>query len=104
MPPAGTCDVRDCWRLIPRRGYRYVDRAGSNDGTTRILLRGHDLDKAKVVFKSQGANMPDPMLPYNPPVQVQMVNDETPVCWQAEYALSDFLQNGSTRFKAKQRN
>ena len=104
VPPAGTCGARDCWRLIPRRGYRYVDRSGGNDGTTRIVLRGHDLDKAKIVFKSQGQNMPDPMLPYNPPVQVQLVNDGTAVCWEAEFALSDFLQNGSTRFKAKDRN
>ena len=104
VPPAGTCSTRDCWRLIPRRGYRYVDRLGSNGGTTRIVLKGHDADKAKIVFKSQGVNMPDPMLPYNPPVQVQLVNDETTVCWEAEFALSDFLQNGSTRFKAKKRN
>ncbi len=104
VPPAGTCGAHDCWRLIPRRGYRYVDRSGGNEGTTRIVLRGHDLDKAKIVFKSQGQNMPDPMLPYNPPVLVQLVNDETDVCWEAGYVLSDFLQNGNTRFKAKQRD
>ena len=104
VPPALTCGAHDCWRLIPRRGYRYRDRSASSDGASRVLLRGHEADKSKILFKSEGQNMPNPMLPYDPPVQVQLVNDDSPLCWQADFDLADFLQNGNTRFKARHRD
>ena len=101
VPPALTCGAHDCWRLIPRRGYRYRDRSASSDGTSRVLLRGHDADKSKILFKNEGQNMPDPMLPYDPPVQVQLVNDDSPLCWEAEFGVLDFRQNGNTGFRAR---
>ena len=104
VPQGLTCGARDRWRPIPRRGYRYRDRSAASDATSRVLLRGGDASKAKIMFKSGGQNMPNPMLPYDPPVRVQLVRDDSPLCWEAEFGVLDFLQNGSARFRARHRD
>lgn len=89
------------WTPSGTVGYKYKDTAGTAAGIQKIVLRGSTENKAKLLVKGRGANLPDPALGSIPaPVTAQLVKTDTPVCWEATYD-AHVIKNEPDQFKAK---
>ena len=90
------------WKPISDKGYKYKDPGGSDDGVTKVLLKGGANGKAKTLMKGKGINLPDTTLGNLPfPVTAQLINSANSVCFEGQYDLPDEILNTSEKFKAK---
>jgi hypothetical protein len=64
-------------------------------------FRARALSRAKAIRKGKGERLPDPQLPLELPVTVQMLNTETRVCFEAAYDTIDVIENQGHQFKAQ---
>ena len=63
------------------RGYGYRDPSGGAQGLQTITLKGSDSDRAKIVLKGRGAQLPAlPLRALATPVVVQLVNGGNGLC------------------------
>lgn len=90
------------WRPLGTQGYRFDAPAGSS-GIDRVLLKGSDRDRAKILLKGSGAGVPSVALPLDAPVALQLVNGDSGVCWGADYGAADLLRSDATQLKARRR-
>jgi len=88
--------------------FKYRDKFGVNSGITGVQLKSGVAGKAKISIKGVGSNLLNPIpvgggsfLLADPRVTVQVVNDQTPVCWTSEFSGSGVRKNSATDFKAK---
>ncbi len=91
------------WSPVGEHGYAYRD-ADASMGLQRATLRGGAPDRAKVLLTGKGGALPDPTVPLVPdqlPLVVQLMNSDTPVCWQSTFAPDDVVTNQSGRFRAR---
>jgi hypothetical protein len=93
------CNGKPCWRATPDAGFTYRDPKAIFDGLTRIELSPGPTDKARIVVKGRGPNLPQPPLPLaSPPlVQLQASNGE---CWETTFAAEDVYRNDARRYRA----
>jgi subtilisin family serine protease len=90
------------WAPVSTKGFKYTDAGSTVGGVGKILLKGNAQDKAKILVKGKGVNLPDPQLgDLAEPVVVQLKNSDSEICWGSEFAAADFVKNGDTLFKAK---
>lgn len=85
-------------------GWKYGDSGAAQDGVHKTLLKGSLENRSKILVKGKGTALPDPALPIPPadlPLIVQLVNDDTPVCWESTFGPSDVLVDSLEQFKAK---
>ncbi|MEE8311310.1 MAG: hypothetical protein V3R77_03570, partial [Candidatus Binatia bacterium] len=83
--PAGA----SLWKALGTKGYKYTDKSVAPDGILKVLLKAGAEGKTKAIVKGKGANLPDPTLPPNLPLLVQLVNTETADCYEDVYDGSD---------------
>ncbi len=97
VPPSATK-----WEPLGEIGYKYRDLGASEDGAEKITLKGSAANRAKVLFKGRGAELPDPIdaSGLSLPVTAQLLNHETGICWEGAYSTAS--PNSSEMFKAKQ--
>ena len=96
-PPKGV------WRAIPDKGFKYSDKGLANAGIKKILLKGGDAGKAKVMVIGKGQDLPipviqqdlDPNSSYNVQVQSTVQN-----CWGMSYG-EGLAKNVNGVFKLK---
>jgi hypothetical protein len=88
------------WRAF-KKGQRYEDPAGSEDGIERLTLRTSKRQRSRVLVNGGGSNLQVPNLPLQLPIKVQVTNSETGVCWEAEYWPDDVVKNAVNKFRAK---
>jgi hypothetical protein len=81
----GTCDDRDCWTALAT-GFRYKDRDGTNSGLTSLQIKAGDDGRALIKLKARGAAFDEPSVPLTLPVIAVLQNEESGVCWEAEFA------------------
>lgn len=75
------------WTPISTKGFKYKDTSGAAaQGVQRIILRGSDDDRAKIIVKGKGMALPDPTPPLTEPVLVQFVNSDSGLCWEGTFA------------------
>jgi uncharacterized repeat protein (TIGR01451 family) len=99
-PAAGTCAGKPCWSEN-RRGFRYKNKELTPDGLMQIVLKEGIQEKAKIMVKGKGLNLPMPdLLTLNSPVTVQLTDLKTGKCWQATYS-APFLRQQFDQFKDK---
>ena len=95
------------WKPIGSKGYKYKDGSGAQNGITKIVLKGSDSAKSKVLVKGKGAPLPDipaatnPSLELDLPVRVQLVNGDNGICFEANYQSADVRKNTTGTFKGK---
>jgi hypothetical protein len=101
VPPGGTCDEKLCWSAT-KTGYKFRDRAGLNDGVTRVVLKGNDMEpKAKATVAGKGANLRDAVLPTVGTVTVQILNEESGFCIESVFGSDQIFVNDGEQLKAK---
>ncbi|MEO8603762.1 MAG: hypothetical protein ABI629_14405, partial [bacterium] len=88
------------WSLIGSKGYKFKDTTGTPNGIVKATLKGNTLNKAKVIVKGKGGNLPDLTLPVTGVVTVQLVNGSTGLCFGADYQPPQQI-NEVGRLKAK---
>lgn len=94
--PPGTSE----WAQISTKGFKYKDLTGTAQGIQKIILKGSpDPAKSKVLVKGRGLNLPDPVPALTMPVEVQVINSDSGLCWGAEFTT--FKKNQTGLFKAK---
>lgn len=95
------------WQPAGDKGYRYKDKLGQSDGVTKVLLKGSAANKSKVLLKGAGSDLPDlpaQTLPFDPedyPITVELINNETGVCFGSTFDEGDVKKNTTDQFKAK---
>jgi len=87
------------WTSLGAKGFKYKDRQGLQDGVQKALLRTSTVNKSRMSLKGKGNNLPDPTLPLSGPVVVQLVNNDTDICWESTFTSA--TKNTATRYKAK---
>ncbi len=97
------------WDPIGTKGYKYKDKLLSQDGTQRIVLKGSDAEKAKIIWKGKGTALPDlptailPLAPNAFPLVVQISNSETQTCFETSFQQADLIKNLADKLKLKQK-
>jgi hypothetical protein len=87
------------------QGLKYKDGTGSPDGIQKIVLKSGASSNAKILVKGKGENLPDtPLGSFTLPITVQLINDETSLCFQGVYGVAEVIKNDATQFKAKAQN
>lgn len=95
-------DIR--WNLISGRGFSYRDSAGAQDGVQKLLLKGSDRDRTKLMLKAKGAGIPAMSLASTSvPLTVQLLNSDTTVCWESVFDSDDIKRNEVDYLKAVSR-
>jgi uncharacterized delta-60 repeat protein len=89
--PAGAA-----WRALGSTGYKF--KGASADGLTKAGISG---PAAKVQVKGRGGALPDPALPLEYPVTVQVTKAASPLCLQSTFTAADVKKNTVKQFKAK---
>lgn len=85
VPAGGTCDGRPCWKASST-GFRYQRKDGALRGITKLVLRAGADGKAKIQATGAGDFLPLPPLPsLDAPLQVQIRNRTSGLCWSASY-------------------
>lgn len=80
-------------------GFKYG--AGNPNGIKlKTILKASDSDKAKIIFKASGQNLPElPLGAIDVPITMQLIGSNTSACWGAVY--SDGVTQDTTSLKVK---
>ena len=90
------------WQSLGDKGFKYGDPSELPHGVQRTLLKSGAQDKAKIVLKAKGTNLPDGLLPIGTaPVVAQLVRADTMGCWESDYDAADVSADDGSQFKAK---
>jgi len=94
------------WVAKPGKGSKFADKDGTGEdgGVTGISLKASAENKAGIVLKGKGENLPDPVLALALPAEARFVNLETDVCLAATFDSGDVKKSDATRFKATAKN
>src|SRR5262249_30080036 len=80
-PAGGTCGTSSCWKVLRKKGLRYLDRSGSSNGVVTVAIHPGPDGHAWIAVRSKGANLAMPALPLLAPVTVQL-QSSTGACWE----------------------
>lgn len=90
------------WTPIGAKGYKYKDLTGTSFGVQKIIVKGSDDNKAKILVKGRGSLLPDPIPPaLTLPVKVQVINSDSGLCWEATFDVPNIKKNTPDLFKGK---
>jgi hypothetical protein len=99
-------DPNSKWVGKDPKGFGYKDPAGAEDGVIKASLKAGAEGKTSASVAAKGVNIPMPtpisgsaFFDQDTKVTVQLVNNESPLCWST--AFSAALKNDGTQFKAK---
>ncbi len=99
--PSDTSD----WKTLSSKGYKYKDSGLTQDGTQKIILKGHPANKAKILWKGKGTNLPDltalPIAMGDFPVLVQVVNSDNGMCFETSFDAADVKKNQTDQLRLK---
>lgn len=92
------------WSAHGKMRVVFRDRAGA---IRRVALKAGEQGKSKATVIGKGAELPDvnPPLPdASFPLVVQLLNSDTPACWEGRYAApADVIKNGTGFLKARKK-
>jgi hypothetical protein len=82
---------------------RLADATASPQGGRAALLKSGAQDRAKIIIKAGGANLPDGLLPLTGavPVVAQLIRADLATCWDASFDSAAVTIDTAAEFKAK---
>ncbi len=100
IPAGGQCGDTECWKAAGK-GYQYGDKLKISDGIAKLRLSAGKEQKSTVQVRGQGRFLPVPGLPLaaGDNSRVQVINDETGVCFQAVFGAAK--ANTEKKFQAQ---
>jgi hypothetical protein len=102
-PAGGTCGTKPCWKALNGKGFKYVNKLGTPDGMTKLLLKSGTTGLSKVIMKGKGANIPMPALPLTLNVQAE-IRSANGQCWSTIHTATGTTRNEAGQFKSKDGN
>jgi cysteine-rich repeat protein len=76
VAPGGDCGGKPCWKALGTKGYKYKNKAGNEEGITKVILNS-GMGNAKIIVKGKGADLTvpatDPIYAQNTQLTVQLV-------------------------------
>ena len=92
------------WAALGTKGYKYKDQGGTQDGITKVIVKGGGAGKSKALVKGKGAGLPDfdsdlPVANTDLPMIVQLRNNSTGICWEGSFSTP--TKNQTDQFSAK---
>ena len=95
--PAGAA-----WQTLGSHGFAYRDRDGRAQGVEKVLLKGGDEHRARLLLKGRGSALPDPPAgALAAPVVAQLVHPRNGVCWESRFDAAQVQRNDGTHFSAR---
>jgi hypothetical protein len=79
------------WASVGSTGFKYKDTDGTEDGITKVQLKGGAAGKSKIGVKGKGVALDDVPLPLAPAItgiRVQLINESNGVCWESDFPMS----------------
>ncbi|MGH7788781.1 MAG: hypothetical protein ACRERC_18060 [Candidatus Binatia bacterium] len=100
VPAGGQCGDVACWKAAGK-GYQYADKLRLSDGIAKLRMSAGKDQKSTVQVRGQGRFLPVPGLPLAAGAgsRVQVINDETGVCFQAVFGAAK--ANTEKKFQAQ---
>lgn len=99
-PAGGTCAGVPCWSA-KRSGFKYKDEDLTPDGIGLILLKAGEAERAKILVKGRGENLPVPDLAtFDSAITIQLKDLKTGKCWGAIYS-PPAIKSTHQKFKDK---
>lgn len=100
VPAGGQCGDTECWKAAGK-GYQYADKLRLADGIAKLRLSAGTDHKSTLQVRGQGRFLPVPGLPLAAGTgsRVQVINDETGVCFQAVFGAPK--SNTDKKFQAQ---
>jgi hypothetical protein len=91
------------WTAKSDKGFTYADKTGTPQGVKTALLEPGAQDKAKILLKAGGENLPDGLLPLGSsvPIVAQLVRADVETCWSASFEGATVTSDTAALFKAK---
>lgn len=91
------------WKTVSTKGYKFKDSAAGGDGISKVLLKGGDAGKSKLLVKGKGVNLDLGAMPLNEPTEVlvQLLRNDDPGCWETLFPFASIDADEATLFKAK---
>ncbi|MGH7789522.1 MAG: PQQ-dependent sugar dehydrogenase [Candidatus Binatia bacterium] len=98
---AGVAGVTN-WKTTSS-GYKYSDKTAPGDGIFKVLLKSGAAGKGKVLVKGKGGNLDlsAMALGLTDPLQVQLIRNDGPECFETTFQVADVSADSGTLFKAK---
>jgi hypothetical protein len=101
LPAAATCDGGDCWRA-GKRGFRFKDRAAALGGVRKLDLKADATPgRAAGRLKGTGEALAYSGLPLSLDVNVQLLRNESLLCWQSIHTADSLKITSSKVFHSK---
>lgn len=107
IPPGGTCDGKDCWKVIgpatSPKGYRYKNKSATPDGITNAKFKAGTNGKAQVQVKAKGEDVQPPApnaLVTNVTVQLIIADGAQRECFKTTFSETGVKNKTDTQFKA----
>jgi hypothetical protein len=100
IPPGGTCGTKPCWTSLGPDGFKYVDKAGTQDGMQKLILRTGSAGEAKVIAKGKGPGLGLATLSLAEPVTAQVIGSNGE-CWSANFEGAGIALDTDIDFSAK---
>ena len=90
------------WDTVSTAGYKFKDSTAAADGVSKVLLKGADAGKSKVLVKAKGGNLDLDAMPLGETVQVtvQLIRSDGPGCWEAAFPAASIDADDANQFKA----
>jgi cysteine-rich repeat protein len=89
------------WAALGSVGFRYRDTSAAANGIQRVVLRGSDAERARIVFRGKGAGLSLTPPPLDLPLTAQLTNHDTDVCWGATYDAGGVVRNQAGVLRAR---
>jgi len=95
------------WDTLGTSGYSYKDPAAEADGAQRILMKGSESAKTKILWKGRGMALPDvvpgtlPLAAGDFPLLAQFMNTTSGVCFETSFEFDDVIKNSAEQLKLK---
>src|SRR6185436_8405247 len=84
-PADGICAGKPCWTLEDVKA-AYKDKEATPDGLTKAQAKSGDAGKGKLQAVGKGVNLELPALPLAGPVQVLLIRNDGPLCYEATFS------------------
>ncbi len=94
-PATGVCAGKPCW-AEKTRGFKYKDTDRTPTGVQRLQFQEGLSGKAQITLKGRGADLPDPNMPVQLPLTVQLVNTNG-ACWTTTFSTAKRNDGGQLK-------
>lgn len=101
LPAGAGCGDSACWSPQGSAGLQYRDPAAANGGITSLRLRSSAKARTKINLTARSPVLAAVPAPLATPITVQLLRDDSPICFESLFAPSEFSRNDASAATAR---